>query len=153
MRKLTPALLAILALLLSVTTAAAQAKPPKQIGRDGVNSTTGISGLASSAKHCIASTGTKTHDLGAMPSGTRITITFLSDFDPVAGVTILQMGIDAPDGRARASYVYDDDTGGNLEPEIRFTTSHSGTAVLHVGKYSSTSSAGCYYYKAEIQTP
>lgn len=102
------------------------AKQPKQSAPSaGVSRPFAISGLASSGRQCI---------------------------DPVASVTIMQMGLDAPDGRTRSNFVFDDDTGGNLEPELRFTTSFSGTLVLHVSKYSAERSAGCYFYKFEIVT-
>ncbi len=58
----------------------------------------------------------------------------------------------APDRVSRSSYWADDDGGGNLEPLINFTTSFSGTLVLHVSKYSAERSAGCYFYKVEIIT-
>lgn len=152
MRILSRLVAVSLTLVLVGPVALAASKPPKQ-GTGLPNSTMGISGLASSARHCIGTAGANTHHLGYVPAGTRIVVTFVSDFDPVAAVTIMQMGSGAPNG-ARASYLYDDDSGGNLEPELRFNPEHSGTAVLHVSKYSqSEGSGGCYFYKTEITTP
>ena len=115
--------------------------------------TMAISGLASSARHCIGPSGANVHTLGWVPASTEVVITFTSDFDPVAATTVVQMGIDAPDGLARVAYFADDDSGGNLEPEVRFRTTFSGTVNLHVSKFSSEREAGCYFYKVEIRTP
>ena len=111
-----------------------------------------ISGLASSGRNCIGPSGANVHAIGWVPSNSRVTITFSSDFDPVAAVTNTQLGVEAPDRVARATYYADDDTGGNLEPLINFTTNFAGTLVLHVSKYSSDRQAGCYFYKVEIVT-
>jgi hypothetical protein len=129
------------------------AKAPKQSAPSaGVAQPAAISGLASSGRQCIGPSGANIHSIGWVPSDSRVTITFSSDFDPVASVTNMQMGLEAPDGRARSSFVFDDDSGGNLEPELRFTTSFSGTLVLHVSKFSESRNAGCYFYKVEIIT-
>jgi hypothetical protein len=129
------------------------AKAPKQLAPSAeVSGPMAISGLASSGRQCVGPSGANVHSIGWAPSNSRVTITFTSDFDPVASVTNMQMGLDAPDGRARSSFVYDDDSGGNLEPELRFTTSFSGTLVLHVSKFSESRAAGCYFYKVEIVT-
>jgi hypothetical protein len=93
------------------------------------------------------------HAIGWVPSGSRVTISFSSDFDPVASVTNTQLGGEAPDRVARTSFWSDDDGGGNLEPQLSFTTSFSGTLVLHVSKFSAERQAGCYFYKVEIVTP
>jgi len=131
----------------------AVAKLPKQSAASaGVSKPFAISGLASSGRQCIGPSGANIHSIGWVPGNSRVTVTFSSDFDPVASVTIMQMGLDAPDGRARSNFVFDDDSGGNLEPELRFTTSFSGTLVLHVSKFSAERAAGCYFYKVEIVT-
>lgn len=109
-----------------------------------------ISGLASSARHCIGPEGANTHSLGWVPEGTPIVVTFTSDFDPVASMTVVQLGLEAPDMLARASFVADDDGGGNLEPELRFRTTYAGTLVLHVGKFAPDRQAGCYHYRVEV---
>ena len=145
------------ALALSVVTAvvsAAESKPEKVLPRSGDRGgALAISGLASSARNCVGPSGANVHALGWVPAASRVVITFTSDFDPVASTTLMQMGQDAPDGRARASFVFDDDGGGNLEPELRFTTEYAGTVVLHVSKFSADRAAGCYFYKVEITTP
>ena len=129
------------------------AKGPKQTAPSaGRNEPQAISGLASSGRNCIGPSGANVHSIGWVPSNSRVTVTFSSDFDPVAAVTNTQMGSEAPDRVARASYYADDDGGGNLEPELRFTTSFSGTLVLHVSKFSAERNAGCYFYKVEIVT-
>jgi hypothetical protein len=142
------------ALMVVITAVAAGAtKPEKVYPRPGDRaSALAISGTASSARNCIGPSGANVHALGWVPSNSRVVITFTSDFDPVASTTLMQLGQDAPDSRARASFVYDDDSGGNLEPELRFTTAYSGTLVLHVSKFSAEREAGCYFYKVEIIT-
>lgn len=128
-------------------------KGPKQAAPDASTSQPqAISGLASSGRNCIGPSGANVHSIGWVPSNSRVQITFSSDFDPVAAVTNTQMGSEAPDRVARASYWADDDSGGNLEPELRFTTTFSGTLVLHVSKFSAERNAGCYFYKVEIIT-
>ena len=112
-----------------------------------------ISGLASSARFCVGPSGANVHTLGWVPNSSEVTITFSSDFDPVASVTVVQLGQDAPDRLARATYLADDDSGGNLEPQLRFTTGFSGTLNLHVSKFSAERESGCYFYKVEIRTP
>lgn len=129
------------------------AKGPKQPAASAARvEPQAISGLASSGRNCIGPSGANVHAIGWVPSNSRVTITFSSDFDPVAAVTNTQLGADAPDRVARAGYWADDDSGGNFEPLIAFTTSFSGTLVLHVSKFSAERSAGCYFYKVEIIT-
>lgn len=111
-----------------------------------------ISGLASSGRNCIGPSGANVHAIGWVPSNSRVSISFSSDFDPVASVTNTQLGGEAPDRVARSSYWADDDGGGNFEPLLNFTTTYSGTLVLHVSKFSAERSAGCYFYKVEIVT-
>jgi hypothetical protein len=103
-----------------------------------------ITGLASSAKHCVAgSYVAHVHDIGRVEQGSLITISFESDFDPVAGVTLENLTTQ------RGTYIVDDDSGGNLEPELHFTASHSATLALYVTGYEG--SAGCYRFKVEIR--
>jgi hypothetical protein len=129
------------------------AKPAKQ--RASItNGTMAISGLASAGRHCVTNGAASIHSLGWVPQNTQVTVTFVSDFDPVAAITLMQLGAENPTpGAARASLVSDDDTGGNLEPEIRFTTTHSGTMALHVKTFSNTEGQGCYTFKTEVRTP
>lgn len=149
-------LLSALALVPVFLSAQAISKPakasPQPASAQSLIGPAAISGLASSGRQCIGPSGANVHAIGWVPSNSRVTITFSSDFDPVAAATIMQMGQDAPDSRARSAYWFDDDNGGNLEPELRFTTQYSGTIVLHVSKYSAERSAGCYFYKVEIIT-
>lgn len=109
--------------------------------------------LASSGRNYIGPSGSNVHAIGWVPSNSRVQVTFSSDFDPVASVTNTQLGSEAPDRVARSSYWADDGGGGNLEPQLSFTTSFSGTLVLHVSKFSAERNAGCYFYKVEIVTP
>ncbi len=128
-------------------------KAPKQTTPSAeVSAPQAISGLASSGRQCVGPSGANVNAIGWVPSNSRVSITFSSDFDPVAAATIVQLGQDAPDSLARSSYWANDDGGGNLEPLLNFTTTYSGTLVLHVSKFSAERSAGCYFYKVEIVT-
>jgi hypothetical protein len=142
------------AIFAATSLAAAQAplKAPKSRAA-AVAEPQAISGMASSGRNCIGPSGANVHAIGWVPSGSRVSIAFSSDFDPVASVTNSQLGSDAPDQVARTAYWGDDDGGGNLEPSLNFTTTFSGTLVLHVSKFSAERSAGCYFYKVEIVTP
>jgi hypothetical protein len=131
---------------------APRAKAPKDTSAPARVEPQAISGLASSGRNCIGPSGANVHAIGWVPGNSRVTITFSSDFDPVAAVTNTQLGSDAPDRVARASYWADDDGGGNLEPQLQFTTTFSGTLALHVSKFSAEREAGCYFYKVEIIT-
>ena len=142
----------VLAMAPASSFAQAPAKGPKKAAPATIE-TMAISGLASSGRNCVGPSGANVHGIGWVPSGSRVTITFSSDFDPVAAATITQLGSDAPDGVARASYYADDDGGGNLEPQIQFTSTFAGTVVLHVSKFSAERESGCYFYKVEIVTP
>lgn len=138
----------------AVALAQSPAKGPKQTAPSAARvEPQAISGLASSGRNCIGPSGSNVHPIGWVPSSSRVTITFSSDFDPVASVTNTQLGSEAPDRVARTSYWADDDSGGNLEPQMTFTTSFSGTLVLFVSKFSAERQAGCYFYKVEIVTP
>jgi hypothetical protein len=130
-----------------------QSKGAKQSAKRETVEPQAISGLASSGRNCVGPSGAVVHAIGWVPSSSHVTITFSSDFDPVAAVTNTQLGGEAPDGLARAAFWADDDGGGNLEPRLDFTTTFSGTLVLHVSKFSAERSAGCYFYKVEIVTP
>jgi len=68
----------------------------------------------------------------------------------VATAAILQMGALAPDN-SRMSFVYDDDSGGNLDPRLDFTTEFDGNLVLSVGSFDG--SFGCYWVKVEVTVP
>ena len=128
------------------------AKGPKKMTPSAIE-TQAISGQASSGRNCVGPSGANVHSIGWVPSGSRVVISFSSDFDPVGAATITQLGSEAPDRVARAAYYADDDSGGNLEPQIQFTSTFSGTVVLHVSKFSAERNSGCYFYKVEITTP
>ena len=64
---------------------------------------------------------------------------------------LLEMGAPAPDAQARMSYFFDDDSGGNLDPRLEFTTQHDGNVVLSVGSFDGA--FGCYWVKIEVTIP
>jgi len=127
-------------------------KAPKATASPAAIRPEAISGLASSGRNCIGPSGSNIHPIGWAPSNSRVTISFSSDFDPVAAATIVQLGGEAPDSLARSSFWANDDGGGNLEPLLNFTTTYSGTLSLAVSKYSADRASGCYFYKVEIVT-
>jgi hypothetical protein len=47
--------------------------------------------------------------------------------------------------------VFDDDSGGNLDPRLEFTTQHDGNVVLSVGSFDGA--LGCYWVKIEVTVP
>lgn len=114
-------------------------KPPKNPIR-----TMAITGAASSAKHCIAggNRAAKVHWIGSVQQGSHVRITFDSDFDPIAGITIRNLA--SQTGR----YLINDDSGGDLEPLLSFSPEVSGAMALYVA--SVDGSVGCYHYKIDI---
>lgn len=102
-----------------------------------------VGGSVVSGKRSLSS---NTHYLGFIGAGNHLTINFDSDFDPIAVVIGAQIGSPAPDGVARLTYVADDDSGGNLEPKVNFTTSFDGTYILVVGS-NDPAVTGCYTYE------
>jgi hypothetical protein len=112
----------------------------------------GFEGKPSTLVGCAGGQFYTTHALGAAPARTRIRVDVISGdgIDPVATLIVLQMGANAPNN-ARAQYVYDDDSGGNLDPRIEFTTEFDGNVVVSVGSYSG--GFGCYWLKVEVTVP
>lgn len=115
--------------------------------------TMGIDGKPSTLVACAGGTFYNVHPLGAAVAGARIKVDVLSGdgIDPVAALTVLQMGAAHPEGTARASYVFDDDSGGNLDPRIEFTMEYAGNVVLSVGSFDG--GFGCYWVKVEVTVP
>ena len=107
---------------------------------------TAIAGLSSSASHCVSGDYvSNVHGIGRVDQGAEVTVTFDSDFDPIAGITNVDLEAQS------ATYLIDDDGGGNLEPLLSFTASHAGTLALFVAGVNGR--AGCYQYKVEITAP
>jgi hypothetical protein len=103
-----------------------------------------ITGLASSAQHCIGSTfRSHVHDLGRIEANNRVTITFESAIDTIAGVALIDVA-----GR-RQVYYSDDNTGGANQPRLLFTAPHGGTMALFVA--AANAFPGCYRFKVEVQ--
>ena len=131
-------------------TSAIATAPASAVGRTTVSKSSNsasplaISGLASSAKHCVAGIYvSNVHDLGRVEQGTQVTVTFASDFDPIAGVTLVNLVTQ------QTSYFTNDDADNSLQPRLEFTASHSSTLALFVAGYNG--SAGCYRYKVDIR--
>ena len=112
----------------------------------------GFDGKPSTLIGCAGGQFYNTHPLGFTSSGTRVKVDIISGdgIDPMAALVVLQMGPNAPDN-ARAQYVFDDDSGGNLDPRIEFTTNYDGNLVLSVGSFSG--GFGCYWVKVEVTVP
>jgi hypothetical protein len=115
------------------------AKPAKQSFE-----TSAIAGLASSGQHCVAGDHVaNAHDIGRVDTPSVVTITFASDFDAIAGVTMTNV-----EGRT-GSFAIDDDGGGNLEPGISVDVEPAETVTLFVTGVGGA--AGCYRYKVEVR--
>ena len=148
------ATLAIVAVA-AVAVSAQSAKPPKKSRAEAAAVTSQpltISGMASSGRNCVAGTVVNVHPIGWAPRGSRVTVTFSSDFDPIASLSMVALGAAAADGESDFDDWIDDDSGGNFEPLIRATTDFDSMLVLYVKGYGTTES-GCYFFKTEVQTP
>lgn len=103
-----------------------------------------IAGLASSAQHCISgSFVSNVHDIGRIEEGNRVVISFDSDFNAIAGMTLINLPAQ------RGSFLINDDGGGSQQPLLNFIAGHGGTLALFVGGVNGA--AGCYRYKVEIR--
>jgi hypothetical protein len=101
-----------------------------------------VSGVASSAKLCVGPDGVaRVHSLGRVEAGSRVNLTFDSDFDAQASVTNTDLA------GQRGAYWIDDDSGGNLDPQLNMTPSYAGTMVVYVSGVGG--STGCYHYKVD----
>lgn len=115
--------------------------------------TLSFDGQASSLVACAGGRFYNTHALGFTVANTRVRVDILGGdtIDPVATAALLDMGASTPDGTARISYFFDDDSGGNLDPRLEFTTTYDGNIVLSVGSFDG--SFGCYWVKVEVTIP
>lgn len=93
------------------------------------------------------------HDLGWLPAGRDVTVIVDSfgpaTFDPVANVFVASLGTPGS-GTAKTCTFYDNDSGGDKDPQIAFTTPQDGTYFLLVGE-NSGSGGGCYRYQVSIR--
>ena len=98
---------------------------------------------------CVGGQYYNQHSLGFVTRGARIRVDIQAGdgIDPIASVVIVQMGPNAPNGM-RATYVYDDDSGGGRDPRLEVTADYDGNVTLSVGSYDG--SAGCYAIKTEL---
>jgi hypothetical protein len=129
-----PGLLTLAALLVSAP-ATAQGVLAPGTATDSRPST--ITGMASSARHCVSSDGANVHEIGWLAAGTVDSITFDANFTLVSAVSRL----DLAGGTS---------TGAFGTPDLRSTASSAGTMALYV---SGNGQAGCYRYKVEITPP
>lgn len=105
-----------------------------------------ISGLASSAKNCVAGNYVAAvYPIGRVEQRAQVRVTFESDFDPIAGLTSVN-----PDGQT-GSYLINDDSGGDLEPLLSVTMAEAGTLALFVAGVNG--GTGCFSFKVEITPP
>jgi len=93
------------------------------------------------------------HDLGWLPAGREVTVVIDAvagnNFDPVATVIVVSLGVPGG-GTAKPTTFYDNDSGGEKDPQISFTTPQDGTYFLLVGD-NSGSAAGCYRFQVSIR--
>ena len=102
----------------------------------------------SSFDHCVTGNDTRVHNLGLLSAASNVRIRFESDFDPIAAVVAMRIGLDATDG-AEAEIIIDDDSGGLLEPLLDFQAPFAGSYTLHVadGALVEPLTGGCYEYE------
>lgn len=96
-----------------------------------------ISGLASSARHCISADGANVHDIGWIAANTSYTVAFESDSPLKTAVGRLNLS------QVGYAVAY---SGGN----IARTAVTAGTTALYV---SASGQPACYRYKVEIRPP
>jgi len=93
------------------------------------------------------------HDLGWLPAGRDVTVVVdavgSAPFDPVATVLVVSLGVPSG-GTAKTTTFYDNDSGGDKDPQIAFTTPQDGTYFLLVGE-NSGSGVGCYRYQLSVR--
>jgi hypothetical protein len=98
---------------------------------------------------CVGGQYYNQHSLGFVTRGSRVKVDIVAGdgVDPIASVVIIQMGPNTPNGM-RATYSYDDDSGGGRDPRIEVTAEYDGNVMLSVGSYDGA--AGCYAVKSEL---
>lgn len=140
--------------ILAAPSAWAQSAKPKADPRSAAASRDSagklaIDGGTASIIGCTGGQHYNTHALGFVTSGMRVRVTFQSGetIDPIASLLILQMGAGVTND-VRASYAYDDDSGGGRDPRVELNASYNGNVMLSVGSYDGT--FGCYAAKVEI---
>lgn len=94
------------------------------------------------------------HDLGWLPAGRDVTVVVDAmggnpTFDPVATVLVVGLGVPGG-GTAKPTTFFDNDSGGEKDPQISFTTPQDGTYLLLVGE-NSGSGGGCYRYQVSVR--
>ena len=91
------------------------------------------------------------HDMGWLPAGRDVTVVVDGDgsFDPVATVLVVSLGVPSG-GTAKTTTFYDNDSGGEKDPQIAFTTPQDGSYFLLVAE-NSGSGGGCYRYQVSVR--
>ena len=141
--------------VLSLVTGTAAAQQHLRSARPIVSPQATLSGPASGI-FCpdMADKAVGMHDLGWLPAGREVTVVVsasggIPTFDPVATVLVMGLGTTAG-GTAKPTTFYDNDSGGNSDPQITFTTPQDGSYFLLVGD-NSGSGAGCYRYQMSVR--
>lgn len=102
-----------------------------------------IAGLASSARYCVGGhLAANVHEIGRVEAGSRVTLTFDSDFNPIAAVALIDPAAQ------RHTYSPDDNSGGANQPRIAFVAPFGGTMAIFV---AGNNSVGCYRYKVDFE--
>jgi hypothetical protein len=93
------------------------------------------------------------HDLGWVPAGMNVVVTVESyssnAFDPVAAVVVAGLG-ERAGNTVKTTTFYDNDSGGDKDARVSFTTPQAGTYLLLVTDYTAKN-PGCYRYQTEIR--
>lgn len=92
--------------------------------------------------------GIAVHDLGFIPAGFNVSVTvesFSDNFNPVAAVLVPSIGQMAGN-TIKTTTFYDDDSGGDGDPQVDFVAPQAGTYLLMVNDLTDTT-PGCYRYQ------
>jgi hypothetical protein len=87
---------------------------------------------------CVTGNSVEEHDVDLLPANAQVQIRFESNFDPVAAVMLLRLGVDSvtpPPSISDALFFDDDDSGGLLEPLINFIVPYDTSAYVFVSQY------------------
>src|SRR5687767_10740486 len=123
-------LLSFAALLVSSPLLAQGTLAPSGAGLSTVAQPSAISGMASSARHCVSGDAANVHGIGWMDAGTGYAITFDAEFPLVAAVSRLDLDLGESTGLVGT-------------PDMLSTATTPGSMVLFVG---TTGNGGCYRY-------
>lgn len=150
--------------VLTLSAAAASAQHPRNLSKKASTATAPVRPISvpqatiagsSNGLYCpdMEDKAVGMHDLGWMPAGRSVTVIVSAagpaTFDPVATVFVASLGVPGG-GTVQTTTFYDNDSGGEKDPQISFTSPNDGTYFLLVGE-NSGSGVGCYRYQVSVR--